>query len=257
MSDLDLVAPAVAIVALFGVIGLIVQSIRQGRAIRQIEDRLREGGAAATEVSLDRIRQLQTRAELSSGARRGTGPAVTIAALLGVAVLVGGAWFVFTGGDDEPSADAQEQTANGQTTTDGSDGETSTNAEGESTTEATTTDGAAAGGIPADVPPLLSNAEAVVAIFNASGVPGAAGEKTRGLLEQEGYTIGPVENSPDGRTDLARSTVLWDEGNQDIAWNVAQDLDLTQAAPLDGLTSDQIGTADVVVIVGSDLANRP
>ena len=263
MSNLDLVAPAVAIVALFGVIGLVVQSIRQGRAIRQVEERLREGGAAAGEVSLDRIRQLQTRAELSSGAQRGAGPAITIAALLGVAVLAGGAWFWLTrgGSDDSGGGTTQEQTA-GQTTT--TDDGTSTNSDSDSGGDSTTPDeggetpdGGTSDEIPADVPPLLNKAEAVVAIFNASGVSGAAGEKTRGLLEQEGYSIGEIDNSPDGRTDLPQSVVMWTEGKQEIAWNVARDLGLTSAPPLDGLTPEQIGAADVAIIVGLDLANRP
>lgn len=257
MSNLDLVAPAVAIVALFGVIGLIVQSIRQGRAIRQIEERLREGGAAASEVSLDRIRQLQTRADLSSGARRGAGPAVTIAALLGVAVIAGGAWFWFTGrdsGDPSPDATAQEKPADEQAPADGSAGD---GEGGGSTTDGDGSTDTPPDQIPADVPPLLNKAEAVVAIFNASGVAGAAGEKTRGLLEQEGYSIGNIDNSPDGRTDIDTSVVMWTEGSQEIAWNVARDLELTSTPPLDGLTPDQFGAADVVVIVGQDLANRP
>jgi hypothetical protein len=268
MSDLDLLVPAISIVALFGVIGLVVQSIRQGRAIRRVEELLRESGAGASEASLDRIRQLQTRASISSGVRRGTGPAITIAALLAVAVLAGGAWFLLSNGgsDDGGAQQAQAGEAAGGEGNGQQDSPGSTEpAEGETTPGGDDGDDAGAtdeappptGRVPADIPPLANKAEVTVAIFNASGVQGAAGTKTRGILEAEGYSFGNIDNSPDGRSDLAQTVVMWPEGNEEIAWNVARDLDVELTPPLDGLTPEQIGSADVVVIVGLDVANRP
>jgi len=260
MSDLDLLVPAIAIVALFGVIGLIIQSIRHGRSIRKVEELLRESGGAASEASLERIRQLQTRAQVSSGVRRSTGPAITIAALIGVAILAGGAWFLFSQGSSDASAD---QTAQPSPATDGEEetppGEQTPPDEGEAAAAETTPTepDASTGRVPADVPPLANKAEVTVAIFNASGVQGAAGTTTRGILEAEGYSFGNIDNSPDGRNDLTETVVMWSEGNEEIAWNVARDLGVELTPRLDGLTPDQLGGANVAVIVGLDVANRP
>jgi len=262
MSDLDLLVPAIAIVALFGVVGLIVQSVRQGRAIRKVEDLLRDSGGAASEASLERIRQLQTRANISSGVRRGTGPAITIAALLGVAVIAGGAWFFFGNGGSDDGGQAsgqQEQTTPDEGSNSTPDEGETTAPDGQTTPAATTTtdDPPAEEGIPADVPPLANKAEVTVAIFNASGVQGAAGTKTQGILSAAGYSFGTIGNSPDGESGLSQTQVMWQEGNEEIAWNVARDLDVELVGPLDGLTPEQVGSADVAVVVGLDVANRP
>jgi hypothetical protein len=257
MSDLDLLVPAIAIVALFGVVGLIVQSVRHGRAIRKVEELLHDSGGAASEASLDRIRQLQTRAKVSTGVRRGTGPAITIAALLGVAVLAGGAWFFLSGGDGDGGGQAsgQEQPA----TTDGN-GQTTPGDETTPDEENPPDDGETTPTDPqtsTEVTPLANKAEVTVAIFNASGIQGAAGTKTRGILEAEGYSFGIIDNSPDGATGISQTQVMWAEDKEEVARNVAQDLEVSLVGPLDGLTPDQIGAADVAVIVGLDVANRP
>jgi len=43
-------------------------------------------------------------------------------------------------------------------------------------------------------------------------------------------------------------------GRKEVAWNVAKDLGITTAGPVDSLSKGRIGTADVVVIVGKDLS---
>jgi hypothetical protein len=40
-----------------------------------------------------------------------------------------------------------------------------------------------------------------------------------------------------------------------VGWNLAKDLGITTAVPVDSLAEGRIGTADAVVIVGKDLAN--
>jgi hypothetical protein len=50
---------------------------------------------------------------------------------------------------------------------------------------------------------------------------------------------------------------MWREGKQAIAQNVAKDLGITTAPPLDGVAADAIGDADVVVVVGKDAAASP
>jgi hypothetical protein len=42
-----------------------------------------------------------------------------------------------------------------------------------------------------------------------------------------------------------------------VAQNVAKDLGITSAPPLDGVAVDAIGDADVVVVVGKDAATGP
>jgi hypothetical protein len=53
------------------------------------------------------------------------------------------------------------------------------------------------------------------------------------------------------------SSVMWAPGKQAVAQNVAKDLGITQAPPLDGISDAKIGEADVVVVVGKDLAAAP
>jgi hypothetical protein len=246
MDGLELIAPATGIIALFAVIGAIVQLIRQGRAIRRLEDRLREGGVSAADASLERIRQLQTRAEISTGAARRTGPAVTIGVVVALAVIAAGSWLLFFRGGSDPETGEANPPA---TTTE----RTSTTTEGDGTTTASSE--ANPDRVPADVPPLANKAQVTVAVFNASGVAGAARGKVQPRLEDAGYFVGTVGDSPDGRSDLARSFVMWPEGKQEVAWNVAKDLGIREAPQLDGLTREQIGNADVAVFIGTDLAN--
>jgi hypothetical protein len=253
MDGLELIAPATGIIALFAVIGAIVQLIRQGRAIRRLEDRLREGGVSAADASLERIRQLQTRAQISSGTAPRTGPAVTIGVVVALAVIAAGSWLLFFRGDSDP--DTGEANPPAASTTE----RTSTTTEGGTATEGdgTTTASSEANPdrVPADVPPLANKAQVTVAVFNASGVSGAARGKVAPRLEDAGYFIGTVGDSPDGRSDLSRSFVMWPEGKQEVAWNVANDLGIRDAPQLDGLTREQIGNADVAVFIGTDLAN--
>ena len=250
MDGLELIAPATGIIALFAVIACIVQLIRQGRAIRRLEDRLREGGVSAADASLERIRQLQTRAEISSGTTRGAGPTVMVGAVLALAVIAAGSWLLFFRGDaDADAGDASPPATTAERTT-----ATSTEGNG-ATTASTTPSEANPDRVPADVPPLANKAQVTVAVFNASGVSGAARGKVAPRLEDAGYFIGTVADSPDGRSDLARSFVMWPEGKQEVAWNVAKDLGIREAPQLDGLTREQIGNADVAVFIGTDLAN--
>jgi hypothetical protein len=247
MDGLELIAPATGIIALFAVIGAIVQLIRQGRAIRRLEDRLREGGVSAADASLERIRQLQTRAQISSGTAPRAGPAVMIGVVVALAVIAAGSWLLFFRGDSDP--DTGEANPPAATTTE----RATTTTEGGGTTTASSE--ANPDRVPADVPPLANKAQVTVAVFNASGVSGAARGKVAPRLEDAGYFIGTVADSPDGRSDLSRSFVMWPEGKQEVAWNVANDLGIRDAPELDGLTREQIGNADVAVFIGTDLAN--
>ena len=82
-----------------------------------------------------------------------------------------------------------------------------------------------------------------------------AGDIVAPALENEGYQVPLVANPPDGDTDRQKSVVMYTKGNRKAAQNVAKDLGVTRAPPLDGYTDEQVGNADVVVLVGMDIAN--
>ena len=94
-----------------------------------------------------------------------------------------------------------------------------------------------------------------VAVFNASGVSGAAGDITAPKLEGEGWNIGLVANEPNNDTGRQESVVMYTRGKRKVAWNVAKDLGIKRAPPVDGYTPEQYGDADVIVLVGLDIAN--
>jgi len=243
MEWLDLVVPSAAILAVFGVVALLVVAIRQGRAIRRIEQRLAQRGEAAVEGSLQRIAELQARPAVSSGTPNLSGQLRTagVIALVGLALVaaVGGVWYLFVR-DDGGSA-------SGDTAAD---------------TSGTATSGTAANPpkpvdqtlVPDEVPPVADKTIYSVAVFNATGVPGAAGEITAPKLEAEGWSVPLVANEPDGVTGRQESVVMWSKGKRKVAWSVAEVLGIKRAPPVDGYTPDQYGNADVVVLVGLDLA---
>jgi hypothetical protein len=239
---LDLVTPSAAILALLGVIALVVVAIRQGRAIRRLEERLSKVGESAVEAPLQRIAELQARHQVSEG-----GPSVQrqlrMGAVIGVTALVlvaaiGGVWYLFVR-DDGGSAQAEGSTPAAATQP--------TTANPPKPVDETL--------VPDDVAPLDDPGAYTLAVFNASGVAGAAGDVVAPLLENEGYSVPLVANPPDGATGRRESVVMWSRGNKQVAQNVAKVLGIKRAPPIDGYTPDQVGNADAVVLVGLDIAN--
>lgn len=281
MIDLGLLVPIAAVVALFGVIALGFRSLTVGRALRRLEEQLQQGGGSAADASLERVRQLQARAAVSTGTRpTARGLTLGLLAIVALAVIAGGGWLLFGRGGDSPAASSPAAEANqnggdgqgggdesapaeddgeggGQDTTesDGSDGEPTL-------PDAENGDGSGDGAQPAtpggsdieNPPPLTDKGQYTVAIYNATNVDGAAGTITAPRVDFFGYTVGSIGDSPDGKKDLDRSVVMWPEGKEDIALNVASDLGIGLASPLDGaFTQDQVGSADAIVFVGFDL----
>jgi hypothetical protein len=241
MEWLDLLAPSAAVLAVLAAIGLVVQSIRHGRAIRRLEDRLAERGEAAAEAPLQRIAELQARAQVtaegggvSSGVVR-TGLAVLAVVAALVVAAAGVWWFVVRDDGGEGTATVAEQPVETAPATPPQD-ETL---------------------VPADPPVISDKSRYTVTIFNASGVTGAAREQMQPVVEGEGYQVGIVDDAPDGTSDLRQSVVMYAEGRRDVGWNVAKDLGIRRAGPVDGITNEQTGGADAVVLVGRDLAGRP
>lgn len=274
MVDLGLLVPIAAVVALFGVIALAFRSFMVGRALRRLEEQLQQGGGSAADASLERVRQLQARAAVSTGtrpsARSITLGLVTVAAL---AIIGLGGWLILgrDGGTTSPEPPAAEGNQNGgggdeAADPDGDDENAPEDGDGSGDDEPTLPDAeqnggdeagspTPGGGDLANPPPLVDKGQYTVAIYNATNVNGAAGDITAPRVEFFGYTVGPIGDSPDSRQDLERSVVMWPEGKEDVALNVASDLGVTVTSPLDGaFTESQVGNADAIVFVGFDLA---
>ncbi len=242
MEWLDLVVPTVAILAAFAAIGLIITAIRQGRAIRRLEERLARTGDAAADAPLQRIADLQARHATSSRGTPDIQRQLRMGAVVGVSALIlvaaaGGIWYLFIR-DDGGSASA----------------DTGPPAAAQPTQTAPAAPPPDQAAVPEEVPQIDKTAH-TVAVFNASGIDGVAGDLVAPALENEGYQVPLVANPPDGDTDRQKSVVMYAQGERKAAQNVARDLGIARAPPLDGYTDDQVGDADVVVLVGMDIAN--
>jgi hypothetical protein len=246
MDWLQLVVPSAAILALLGMVALVVVAVLQGHRIRKLESRLAERGDAAEEASLQRIAELQARNKISSGLpslrnqMRAAG-SIGIAALVLLAAAAG-VWYLFI----RDSGGGSGTAASGATTAG-----TTTAAAPPNPVDATL--------VPADVPPIPDKSIYTLTVFNATGIAGAAGDVVAPALTAEGWNVPDdgvhVANEPNQVTGLKKSVVMYSPGKRKIAWNVAKDLGVKNAKPLDGYTATQIGNADVVVVVGLDLAN--
>lgn len=157
----------------------------------------------------------------------GRGLLVGIAVLLALAIIgVGGWWFFLRGdGSSTPTAGTGTQT---------------------------TATAADTGEVPEDIPPLANKAAYTVAVLNASNITGVAANKVAPRVQAAGYTLGVVDNAT--KQNLTQSEVQYVNGRKEAAWNLAKDLGITRAVAVNTLAQGRIGTADVVVVVGTDLA---
>jgi len=238
----DLVAPSAAIFSVFGLVALVIVVIRQGRRIRRLEDRQSQSGDAAVEAPLQRIADLQARATTSTGTvpREGQMRSLGIIALVALALVVGvgGVWYLFVRDDGGGTASAGDTP--GATTTN-----TPTTVNPPEPVDTTL--------VPDTVQPLPDRTIYTVAVLNASGIQGAAGDVIAPRLRGEGWITGTEANAPTIRDE---SVVMFTGGKKRVAQNVAKDLGIARTPPIDGLSPDEIGDADVVVLVGLDLANN-
>jgi hypothetical protein len=249
---IEVLTPSMAVIAVFLAVGLIVQSIRHGRAIRRVEDRLAQVGAAAAETPLERLAQLQGRTTTSQGGIRPAGSrrtwAIAAAAVVALAVAGAGVWWFAV--RDSGGTTAQAGGGNGGGAG-GGDG---------TTTGTTSTTAPPDPGLCRNVPALTDNGLVLTTILNASGVSGAANNVVRPKISAAGYSIGVVGNPPDGRSDLRRTVVHYMTArDRPAACNVAKDLGLrpVRVSQAEGFSADQVGGdgVNVVVLVGTDLAN--
>ena len=145
-------------------------------------------------------------------------------ALIATAVVLG--LFIVRNGFDTPSS-----ADGGSPTTEAGSGTTAPSGDG-----ATTTTAAA----PAAHPP----AEVTVLVANASGVSGAAGEMTATLASQQYQTV-PETNAPNS---VGATQVLFTSGFD-------ADAPAESVAPMPNPPPVELGGAQILVLLGPDLAN--
>ncbi len=94
-----------------------------------------------------------------------------------------------------------------------------------------------------------------VLVANASGITGAAGAVTT-QLQAAGWDLLPPVNAS---AQVTKSNVYYVAGQQKAAESIATSLQLPASAVVPYTTSapvSSIGTAEVLVVVGPDLADR-
>jgi hypothetical protein len=131
-------------------------------------------------------------------------------------------------------------------------------------------DGSASGGTPSSttvhVTTTVSSASSAptttidkksfkVIVANGSGVAGSAGKWTNGLTAL-GYTMLPATNAT--QSGQATSTVYFLPGAEAAAQDVAKTIGATNVAawPSDNPPVKAIGDANVVIVLGQDVANK-
>lgn len=233
-----MIATMVMFASLAGAIGLGLVVWRRQGMIKALEGRQAAAAGMSSPVASDRLMSLRGRSTTSqgdlpvpAGSRRFAG---IITAFIIVVLLGGfaGYWFVMR----DQSGTATTAAAGG------------TVAKGPLGPDP-------AAQVPSNPPAIQDHAAYTVAVLNASGVTGAAATTVAPKVETAGYRVGDVANA--AGKNQPTSVVMWKPGQQAVAQNVARDLGITQAPPLDGIATSKIGTADVVVVVGKDLAAGP
>jgi hypothetical protein len=144
--------------------------------------------------------------------------------LVGIAVVGGGIAYGLTqmGGGGSPSSDGSK----GDVGSKGTKGKT-------------------------NAPPTVRPADVSVAVLNGTTVNGLA-SNIGTKLEQQGFKVGNEDNSNQGQVN--ESVVLFRPGKSREAALVRRRMKLTQIEPADQQSLSQSGGADVIVVLGSDLA---
>jgi hypothetical protein len=157
-------------------------------------------------------------------------PRYVVLAIVGVLVVGGGAAFGLTqlGGSDSSSSSQPSQQAQGGN--DGGDG--------------------------ARKQPAVNPASVTVAVLNGTTVPGLA-RQVSDDVQQRGFRVGNVDNSPDSSQQRAESVVQFARGHRREAVALARRLKIGQREPIDPSVQQLAGDATVVVIAGQDQNQTP
>lgn len=229
---LDLLTPSAAAVAILVALALTVVALRQGRAIKRLEDRVADTDGAAARISLDRLQSLGRRANETTRLN----PSTVIAIVVGAGVLGAAGWYLFMRPDNSTSADSSTTTSTNPNSTPINKVRTKPN--------------------PNPKPLLPNKAAFKILVLNASGVDGAAGSGVMPVVASMGYATAPPGNAT--RSDMAQSVVVELPGKASVADNIAKDLGITKLMSEDGVVPaayDMTGI-DAIVVVGADLASK-
>jgi len=253
VSWFNLLTPSAAVIAIFLAIALVIQSFRHGRQIRRLEQQIASAGLSAYDPTLERLKALSGLSEKKdpSGARAEAREPIAsrrtqiiVATVVAVLIAAGVAWAVMShsSSSGKPSASAKSTTKPTSTH--------KTTPTGTSTTHVVTASCATAA-------PITSPSTVTVAVYNGSGVAGAAGNVIGPKLTSVGYSVGTIGNAPNGVSDAPVSSVQYvTRSDLDAACSVATALGVARAhvTALTLLPASQAGNAGVVVLVGKDIA---
>jgi len=254
VSWLNLLTPSAAIIAIFLAIALVIQSFRHGRRIRRLEQQITSAGLTAYDPTLERLKALSglsDKKDRSAADADGRQPIasrrtqVIVATVVALLIAAGVAWAVTSRNSSspaKPSASARSTTKPTPTH--------KTTSTGTSTTHVVTASCATA-------TPVTSPSTVTVAIYNGSGVAGAAGNVIGPKLTSVGYSLGTIGNAPNGVSNAPVSSVQYvSRSDLDAACSVATALGVAPAhvTALSLLPASQAGSAGVVVLVGKDIA---
>lgn len=234
--NLSLITPVVATVAIFAVIALTVMLVRQGRALRRLDERVVDREGLAARASLERLAQLRARPSVGNGrfapalpapaANRSRGGRLAGTGLALVAVAGGAAWWISSRGGEETVAPVA--------------------------TPRVTPTGALE--CPETLP-SLARTGFTVAVLNGSGIGGAAGSILAPRLRGIGYIVPSELIKNADRSDIQQSVVMFAPGQKNLACLLMSDLPVkAKLARLDGVRGEGLSGADAAVVVGKDLA---
>jgi len=253
VSWFNLLTPSAAVIAVFLAIALVIQSFRHGRQIRRLEQQIASAGLTAYDPTLERLKALSG---LSEKKRRpesdGDGRApmasrrtqIIVALVVAILIAAGIAWAVTS---HNSSSTAKSGTSAKSTTAPATPHKVAPTG----TTHAVTASCATA-------TPITSPSTVTVAVYNGSGVAGAARDVIGPKLTSVGYAVGTTANAPNGVSDAAVSSVQYvTRSDLDAACSVATALGVPPAhvARLTLMPASQAGSAGVVVLVGRDIAS--
>lgn len=238
-------------IAIFLAIALVIQSFRHGRQIRRLEQQIASAGLSAYDPTLERLKALSGLSEKKArpAAKEPAGKPIAsrrtqivVAAIVAVLIAAGVAWAVSSRGGSSSSTTG----ATAKST-----------AKSKTTHKTTTTTTHAVTASCATVAPVSSPSSVDVAVYNGSGVTGAAKDVIAPKLTAVGYTVGTIADAPNGITGEATSSVQYvTRSDLAAACSVATALGVepSHVTALTLMPESQTGSSGVVVLIGKDIA---
>jgi len=260
VSWLNLLTPSAAILALFLGIALVIQSIRNGRRIKRIEQQISTAGLASYDPTLERLKELsglsEQRAPAAATATAEAGrprrtprppgnrrPLLIGGIVVAVLIVAGIAWALIAQGGSSSTSTTTHATTHTATTT-----HPATTSSTSTTTHASS--------VCSGVAPFASPSSVTVTVLNGSGVAGAARNVVSPKISGVGFNIGTVGNAP--TTGNATTSIQYvTKADIPAACTVATTLGVpqTNVEALAVIPASQAGTSGVVVVVGKDTAH--